>query len=359
MSDRDEILSLLKSKKKDTGPIDPSSLLSTGCTVLNLGMSGHASGGIMPGEYILLVGDSASGKSWICLTILAEAANNPKFDEYSLVYDNVENGVLMDVRKFFGKKLADRIRPPKGTWDDPVNSSTQEEFYYSFDTHVKKGPVIWVLDSMDGLLTEDEEEKFEADKTAHSKGKAASGSYGTSKAKQNSARLRVAVNDLNKNGSILIIVSQTRDNIGFGSQFNPKTRSGGKALRFYAHHELWTSVKGRIKKDERTIGANVLVEIKKNRVSGWEDKLGFTFYKQYGIDDVGSTIDFLVEEKVWSKAEKSSSIDTGEFGLKGSREKLVQQIESQGLERKLRKVAGRAWDEIQEACKVQRKKRYE
>ena len=58
------------------------------------------------------------------------------------------------------------------------------------------------------------------------------GSYGTEKAKINSERLRPVVNALRKNGSILILISQSRDRIGFGAKFDPKTRGGGNAPTF-------------------------------------------------------------------------------------------------------------------------------
>jgi uncharacterized membrane protein len=280
------------------------------------------------------------------------------------VYDNAENGVLMPIEKYFGKKLADRIRPPKGTWADQTNSSSLEECYFNLDDYLKAGPCIYIVDSMDSLVPEEDEEKFDADKALWKKGKKPeSGSFGTKKARVNSSMVRMAVGKIEKSKSILIVVSQTRSRIGPGATYDPKTVSGGNAMKFYCHQEMWTSVRETLKKNvngtDRVIGNKVRVKIKKNRLTGYDDVLHFTFYKRHGIDDVGSTIDFLVEEKVWKKAEGGSSIDTGEFGLKGSREKLVQQIETQGLERKLRKVAGRAWDEIQEACKVQRKKRYE
>ena len=167
----------------------------------------------------------------------------------------------MDFTRFFGK-AAPRIETIEA-------SATVEEFYFNLDTALNTGPCIYVIDSMDALTTGEEQEKFAERKKAHAKGKDVSGSYGTAKAKQNSADLRVAVNRLAETGSILIVISQTRDNIGFGSQFNPKTRSGGKAMTFYATCELWFSVREAIKRTvrgkSREIGSVLQVRIKKNR----------------------------------------------------------------------------------------------
>jgi hypothetical protein len=85
-----------------------SSYLSTGSTLLNLACSGKVSGGFIKGHYYHFVGDSSSGKTFLCLTCLAEAAINPHFDDYQLIHDDAENGSLFDFGKFFGPKMAGR-----------------------------------------------------------------------------------------------------------------------------------------------------------------------------------------------------------------------------------------------------------
>ena len=102
---------------------------------------------------------------------------------------------------------------------------------------------------MDCLSSKEEADKFDQHKKAFRTGKKVPGSYGDGKAKKNSAGIRKLLSDLGKSDSILIIINQTRDNIGFG--FDKKTRSGGKALRFYATTEIWSSVVGKLKKNVR------------------------------------------------------------------------------------------------------------
>jgi hypothetical protein len=77
-----------------------------------LSCSGNAKGGFAKGKYHFIVGDSASGKTWLSLTCLAEAAMNPEFENYRFIYDNVEDGALMDIERFFGSKVAERIESP-------------------------------------------------------------------------------------------------------------------------------------------------------------------------------------------------------------------------------------------------------
>src|SRR5262245_46086827 len=97
--------------------------LSTGSTLLDLALTGRPGAGFAPGCYYLLVGDSASGKTFLALTALAEAACSPAFAKHRLIYNAPERGARMDVTRFFGKTLAGRLETP-----DP--SPTVEEFYY-------------------------------------------------------------------------------------------------------------------------------------------------------------------------------------------------------------------------------------
>jgi len=333
--------------------------LSTGSTLLDLALSGKLSGGLQCGCYYLLVGDSSSGKSFLSLTCFAEATSNPKFDDYRLIYDDVEHGALMNKERFFGSKAAKRIEPPNLVKGEPQFSSTVEEFYWNVDTATKAGkPFVYVLDSMDGLSTEDDDEQFDKQKNAN--GKKVSGSYGTTKAKKNSSNLRVVVNRLRETNSVLIIISQTRDNIGFGSQFNPKTRSGGKSLRFYAAAEMWTSIDSKLTKKvngrERKIGIISDVKVKKNRIQGREPTVKLSILDSNGIDDVGSCIDFLVEEGHWTEDKKV--ITASDLNLSGKRETLIQKIESEGMENDLRMIVSEIWEQIEKECTPKRKQRY-
>ena len=93
-------------KKPQNGQLQLSDMLSSGCTLLNLACSGKRTGCFLKNGYYLYVGDSNSGKTWLCMSALAEAANNKNFEEYRLIYINVEQGALMDLRKYFGSKLS-------------------------------------------------------------------------------------------------------------------------------------------------------------------------------------------------------------------------------------------------------------
>ena len=356
-----------------------SDLLSTGSALLNIAISGDPSGAIPKGTYLYFVGDSGSGKSWFSLGLFAEAVRNPAFKKYSFVFDNAENGALMDVEKFFGAQVPKRMVPP--CKDDSPGSRSLEEFYFNVERAVRRGPCIYVLDSMDSIQPESEEKNFEAKLHYHDTGKgkdAVKGSMGMAKAKVNANHIsRIANTTLRSNGSILVVISQTRDLLN--AQFpGMRTRSGGKALRFYAHVEAWTKVKGVIKKHhrgkDREIGAYVEVDVQKNRVSGWEGKLPLlSFIKGYGFDDVGSCVDYLLEERHWKpeKAQaikkpyqgeeeeaKPKSFSAPEFEYTGDKEGLVRLIQESGQEPKLAQIAADLWKSIAAGAAPVRKPRY-
>jgi len=350
-----------KTSKKKKG-LSRINALSTGSTLLNLACTDTTWAGFMCGHFYFLVGDSISGKTFLSLTCFAEASINKHFHNHRLIFDNVEGGALMDIRRFFGKGVFERMEPPTKKKGVAVYSSTIEEFYFNVEGAIQDGrPFIYVLDSMDSLSSKDEADKFKKSRDAHHKGKEISGSFGDGKAKKNSANLRRLLTPLSKSGSILIIINQTRDNLGFG--FEKKARSGGRALRFYSCIELWSSVIGKIKKmvkgKPRQLGIKCKIQIKKNRIVGKEREIIIPIYHSLGIDDVGSCVDYLIDEGHWSK-NKKGKITATEFDFCDGYEKLIKHITSNDMEKDLIDIVDEVWHEIEDACVVKnRKKRYE
>lgn len=346
----------LVEKTQHPGPPTAKQLLNTGSTLLNLAISGRPGGGFLIGGYTLYVGDSSSGKSMLVLTSLAEAASNPRFDNHKLVFNNVEDGAHFDFVKFFGKKLADRI--------EQRQSVTIDDFYFDLDDTLDSGPCIYILDSMDALSSESEGKKFKERKKASARGPAAlakvTGDYGDGKAKKNSAGLRQALPKLKATGSILIIICQTRDNIEQFT-FEKKTRAGGRALKFYAQCEIWTSVVKKLKKTVRgtplPIGIIAKAQVKKNRITGKDWAVEVPIYFNTGIDEIGSCINYLVEWKHWKLSDKGV-LTAPEFDFVGRVEKLIAKIEEEELERELRAVVTEVWRDVEAQLEVKRKPRY-
>lgn len=338
-----------------------SDLLHSGSTLLNLNSTGYAEGAIAKGTYVLMPGDSSSGKTFICRTILAEATINEHFKDYRLIYDDVEGGALMDTKRYFGDSLAERLKAPDYDDDgDPLYSETIEDFYFNLHDNLSEGkPVIYILDSMDGLSSMYEGKKFQEKKE---KGDRAKGDYGDGKAKINKSGMRQIIPLLKETGSILIVICQTIDVLD-SQPFGPKkTRSGGWALKFFAHAEWWTSVgpaiKMTVKGKDRKVGITSRVRIKKNRSTGREREIDVPIYYSCGIDDVGSMVDYLIDEKKWPK-NKQGFVDAVDLDVKKRREALIEHIEDNDLELKLRNVVVATWKDIEAACEVKRKRRYE
>lgn len=347
---------LTRGKKRERrGP-----LLHTGSTLLNLALSDDPSGGFMAGRYFYLVGDSTSGKTFLSMTCFAEASRDPTFKDHRLIYDNAEDGMLMNVAKLFGSGVAKRMEPPDTHKGLPVFSETIEDFYYHIDDAVKEGkPFIYVLDSMDSLTSVDEDMKFDKTKRAALEGKSIAGSYGDGKAKKNSAGLRKMLRGLRKTGSIVIIISQTRDAIN-AMWGETKTHAGGRALRFYATAEIWSSVIGTIKKKvrgkDRKVGVKVQLQVKKNRITGKLHSVQVPIYPSYGIDDVGSCVEFLMEEGWWKKGK--GGIRAEEVGVTGERRKIIAACEGHPGEWK--RAVGSCWKALAEESELEgRRPRYE
>ena len=347
--------------KKKKAKVKASDFLSTGSTLLDLLCSGDARGGFVKGKYFFLVGDSSSGKTFLSLTCLAEASVTPSFDKYRFIHDNAEDGALMNIRKFFGSGVASRIEPPAILEDEDYYSSTIEEFYYHVDDAIEQGePFIYILDSMDALTSKYETERFGMRKKAHREEKVAKGDYGDGKAKINSSHLRALLPKLRDMGSILIIINQTRDNLA-SVGFAEKTRSGGRALKFYATLEIWSAVEGRLSKTvnkiKRQTGIKCQLRVKKNRLTGMESRVTIPIYHSYGIDNIGSCVDYLTTEGHWKK--RGGKIKCEEFEGIHTRDALIHMIEEEEMEDDLKEIVSEVWHEIQERTKLKRKARYD
>ena len=322
------------------GPIDPARLIPTGSTLLNLALSDRPEGGFYLGTVNNIIGDSAAGKTFLLWTVFAECVYDTlkRFEHHRLVYDEPEASLAFDLAKLFGVTVAEMVRIS-------LVSGSVEEFHdnviaYSKlkDSKTKKGvPFIYGIDSMDSIATEDE---LDADPRK--------GDFGGKKPKLIGQILRKIVQSVKKTLSAVFIISQTRDKIGvtFGSK---KTRSGGRALKFYSTHELWLAVENHIKRRERDVGVNVVVKVGKNKLTGKLRTVKFPIYYDYGIDDTISCIDFLIEEGFWKKAKASAEEKADKAAKKSARELLGETAEDKEKEKKTRKFATEFGDMTVEA----------
>jgi RecA/RadA recombinase len=329
---------------------DADDCIPTGCTVLNLALSGRADGGWLKGRIANVVGDSDTGKTVLVLTTLAEVANGDRCKRHELHYDDVEQSNGFDMASMFGY-LSDRL-------DDADASFFVEDFYGKvFKLLRRDKSFIYVCDSMDALVSHASIDKFEENIKLLDNGKEAKGSYGDGKAKFNSEGLRTIKPELKKKDSLLLIVSQTRDNINPMSM-EEKTRAGGRALKFYSCYEMWlakrmdmSATQGGVK---RKLGVVARVRISKNHATGKHLDFNMPIYYGYGIDDERCCIMWLIAEGIWKGKEFGGDVITnGEFGPKEWKcSALAQAIRAHVPHRsRLSALMQESWDAIEQKCR--------
>jgi RecA/RadA recombinase len=124
------------------------------------------------------------------------------------------------------------------------------------------------------------------------------GSYGTKKAAKMSELLRTSASKLEQSRTLLLIISQVRENIGalFGEKYK---RSGGKALDFFASQIVWLShlklLEKSINKIKRPYGIIVKAKVKKNKIAPPMREAQFEFHFNYGTEDLLASIQWLKE----------------------------------------------------------------
>ena len=359
-------------------PIDTSILIPSGSTLLNCACSDNPHGAFALGRIVTLPGGSVGGKTMLALTMMAECAVDSRFDKYDLIYDDGEEALAMDIPYLFGNKFNERIKPPKTNEEgESVHSETIQDFKANIlnrcTPKTKKidnewieilpKPFIYVLDSLDSLTTDEELKKEYAKAIAKATSaeavKELKGSYKTEKAKHLGEAIRMINGMLKKTKSALFLVQQIRDKIGvtFGKQ---TTTSGGHAPFFYSTHQVWfTKLKNHtrtIKSFKRKIGSHTQAEVTKNKITGKMRDIEFDIYYDYGIDDVTSCVNFLIQAGHWKK--RKETIVAHDLDLEAGKSGLVKSIEENRLERKLQVIIGQVWNEVEETLLLDRSRRF-
>ena len=332
----------------------------SGSIMFNLACSDHWYGAYKTGTMVNIIGDSSSGKSIMTLSGMAAAANDPKFDDYRLIYDDSEYADSFDHVKLFGSKFANKIEAPG---KNGQMSTTIEQFYDHVMDAIEDGrPFIYCQDSFDSIDADAEIKKELENREHRQKGNLSKikGSFQATKQKKASQFFRQITSKLNKTKSLLIIISQTRDNLNAMS-FETKYRAGGRALKFYASIEAWLAYKSpetkTVNGKKHTIGVNTLGKITKNKYTGKRKEAAFPIYTDYGIDDISSCIDFLIDNDYWELDKKT--ILAKELDIECTKKKLIDFIEENQKQKVLFKCTQNCWNGIEDALKLNRKSKYE
>jgi len=257
-------------KKKDL------QFVSTGCAVLNCVLGG----GYPLGRVVNIVGDKSTGKTNLAIEALANFVR--EYPEGIPYYIEAEAAFDIDYAEVLGMPI-DKVK-----FMDDVDTVELlfERLIQIITEHGDNGtPAFVVVDSLDALSDKSEMER-EIDK----------GTYGVEKARKMSELFRRLVKKIEKTNVCLFVINQIRDKIGvmFGEKHS---RSGGKALDFYASQILWLSEVKKITKTikgiDRPIGIIVKAKCKKNKVGLPFRECQFPIIFGYGIDDITANLEFL------------------------------------------------------------------
>jgi recombination protein RecA len=349
----------------------PAMFIDTGSTLLNLAISDRVDGGYPIGKMVNLIGDSSAGKTFEALTSMACAVYNPELADMQKIYDDIEAADSFNKELLFGKKAAEEIVMPwrmvaqgkdgKGKKLKVSECSVLfEDWEANLNAALKRGRCFYIADSFDGLSDKAEMKHAETRMEAHEKGQESKGSYAMSKPKQASAYLRQVCPKIKRTGSFLLILSQTRDDIN-PLTMSKKTRAGGKALKFYASVEIWMAHAKALNKtvngQAEKIGMIARFKVSKNKITGKYRQVDIPIYYDYGLDDIGSCVDYLVKMKYWKKS--GNGIVVPKFKFNGSREKLIKMLDaSPKKERQMKEMLQKCWDQFEGKLKGNRKPRF-
>jgi recombination protein RecA len=263
----------------------------TGNTLLDLVVGGSPNVyGYSIGKFINIVGDKSAGKTFLANEMIASAYHRFNKKQFRWVYDDCEAGYSFDSKSMYGFDIL----------QDTENSSTVEEAFVNISNFAESLKAdqfgIYVLDSLDGLTSDEQDEQAEARIKAVNAGKSYDkGSYGMGKPKYLSREFFPQLCGIIQDKNILVvIISQVRENIQPFS-FEKYTRSGGKAMDFYAHTVLWLATLKKINKKSKPIGVVVKAKTTKSKTPRPFRDCQFSIVFDYGIDNIGSNLDYLYE----------------------------------------------------------------
>ncbi len=234
-------------------------------------------GGIPRGRVTEIFGPESSGKTTLCLHIVANAQRAGGVAAF------IDAEHALDVE--YAKKLGVDVENLLVSQPD-----TGEQALEICEILVRSGAVdVVVVDSVAALVPRAEIEGDMGD--AH---------VGL-QARLMSQALRKLTGAIARSRTAVVFINQLREKIGvmFG---NPETTTGGKALKFYASLRLDIRRLGPVKEKEEVIGSQVRVKVVKNKVAPPFKQAEFDIMYAEGISHVGLLVDIGSESGIIEKS---------------------------------------------------------
>ncbi len=233
-------------------------------------------GGMPKGRVVEIYGPEASGKTTLCLHVIAEAQKRGGICGFVDVEHALDPGyaarIGVDVNNLY-------ISQP----------DTGEQALEIAEALVRSGAMdVVVVDSVAALVPRAEIEGEMGD------------SHVGLQARLMSQALRKLTGVIKSSGTCMVFTNQLRQKIGvmFG---NPETTTGGMALKFYASVRLDVRRIESIKQGADVVGNRTRVTVKKNKVAPPFKVAEFDIMYNEGISTAGDLIDLGVEHDVIAK----------------------------------------------------------
>jgi recombination protein RecA len=248
--------------------------ISTGCMSLDAAIG---IGGVPKGRITEIYGPESSGKTTICLHIIAEAQKKGGI----AAFVDTEHALDVNYAQRLGIDLNSLLlsQPNFG-----------EQALEIVETLVRSGAIdVIVIDSVAALTPRIEIEGEMGD--------AQMGSH----ARLMSQAMRKLNSAIGKSHTAVLFTNQLRSKIGvvYG---NPETTTGGNALKFYASVRLDIRRKEVIKSGDEILGTRVKVKVVKNKVAPPFKQVEFDINYNEGISRLGDLIDVATEYGIITKS---------------------------------------------------------
>lgn len=286
--------------KLGDGVINPVESIPTGALSLDYALG---IGGVPRGRVIEIYGPESSGKTTLCLHIIAEAQ---KLGGLAAFID-AEHALDVNYAKRLGVDTANLLlsQPDFG-----------EQALEITDTLVRSNALdIIVIDSVAALVPRSEIEGEMGDATM------------AVQARLMSQALRKLTGAISKSKTAVIFINQLRSKIGvmFG---NPETTTGGNALKFYASLRMDIRRVAAIKDGNDVIGNRTKVKIVKSKVAPPFKEVEFDILYNEGISKTGDVLDMAVNMGIVKKSGAWFTFEEDRFqGREQLRQKMVEHPE--------------------------------